>query len=337
MFTTPPSNGFSSSRKRQLPIDNSCVLSKRTKLVPPRSFENNQLTQTDSKISTSSREDDLIRQITELRRSKSDLEEKYHSTVETVNRCLSMTRSLLIEKCQLEKRHAREKAMENRFRLGQFVTQRQGMTFVEQWIDGFEFSAKQRMKEQLRRTKDNLHQERKNFAKKKGFRFLSSSFSDTSNDGISCSGSNSSSSSSIGSENCSSLMSYQDWCEYDEVLRLRQLTIKREEFDLLQDLEKLTRERNVHIRELKRLFHEDHSRFNQHVLLHHRYLLLSLIGKGGFSEVHQAFDLREQRNVACKIHQLNKEWKEEKKANFLRHALREYQIHQRLKHKRKSR
>jgi hypothetical protein len=29
-------------------------------------------------------------------------------------------------------------------------------------------------------------------------------------------------------------------------------------------------------------------------------------GKGGFSEVHKAFDLKEQRYVACKIHQLNK-------------------------------
>ena len=41
--------------------------------------------------------------------------------------------------------------------------------------------------------------------------------------------------------------------------------------------------------------------------------LLTLIGKGGFSEVHKAFCLKEQRYVAVKVHQLNKEWKEEKK------------------------
>ncbi len=127
----------------------------------------------------------------------------------------------------------------------------------------------------------------------------------------------------------------KNWCEYDEVLRLRQLTLKREEYDLAQDLENLDRERNIHIRELKRLYHEDHSRFNQNNILHDRYLLLTLLGKGGFSEVHRAFDLHEQRYVACKIHQLNKEWKEEKKANFIKHAFREYNIHKHLQHKRK--
>ncbi|CAF4409404.1 unnamed protein product, partial [Rotaria magnacalcarata] len=55
-----------------------------------------------------------------------------------------------------------------------------------------------------------------------------------------------------------------------------------------------------------------------HPVLNDRYLLLSLIGKGGFSEVHKAFCLKEQRYVAVKVHQLNKEWKEEKKANYIK-------------------
>lgn len=52
-----------------------------------------------------------------------------------------------------------------------------------------------------------------------------------------------------------------------------------------------------------------------------RYLLLMLLGKGGFSEVHKAFDLREQRYTACKVHQLNKDWKEDKKANYIKSVL----------------
>ena len=32
-----------------------------------------------------------------------------------------------------------------------------------------------------------------------------------------------------------------------------------------------------------------------------------------FSEVWRAFDLEENRYVACKIHHVNKDWKEEKK------------------------
>lgn len=52
-------------------------------------------------------------------------------------------------------------------------------------------------------------------------------------------------------------------------------------------MEKLERERNLHIRELKRIHNEDQSRFNSHPVLNERYLLLMLLGKGGFSEVHK--------------------------------------------------
>ena len=46
--------------------------------------------------------------------------------------------------------------------------------------------------------------------------------------------------------------------------------------------------------------------------------------------MHKAFDLKEQRYVACKIHQLNKDWKDDKKANYIKHAIREYNIHKQL-------
>lgn len=48
----------------------------------------------------------------------------------------------------------------------------------------------------------------------------------------------------------------------------------------------------------------------------------------------QAFDLTEQRYVAVKIHQLNKNWREEKKHNYHKHACREYRIHKELDHPR---
>ena len=126
---------------------------------------------------------------------------------------------------------------------------------------------------------------------------------------------------------------------------------------MLLEMEKLERARNLHIRELKRLHNEDQSRYNTHPMLNDRYLLLMLLGKGGFSEVwnensyalkekvfltsllltfkvHKGFDTKEQRYVACKIHQLNKDWKDDKKANYIKHALREYNIHKNLQHPR---
>lgn len=69
--------------------------------------------------------------------------------------------------------------------------------------------------------------------------------------------------------------------------QLRQSALKKEDADLQLEMEKLERERNLHIRELKRIHNEDQSRFNSHPVLNDRYLLLMLLGKGGFSEVHK--------------------------------------------------
>ena len=193
-------------------------------------------------------------------------------------------------------------------------------------------------------------------------------------------------------------LSVQEYVEREEVLKLRAAGLKKvclvsyfllqptpsshlsplqEDASMQLELEKLERERNLHIRELKRIQAEDYSRFKSHLTLHSRYLLLHLIGRGGFSEVFkvqqgkgrrgergrrerkegegggergrrereerekggrrrkerngsdvallislapslQAFDLQDQRYVACKIHQLNSEWKEGKKANYIK-------------------
>ena len=114
---------------------------------------------------------------------------------------------------------------------------------------------------------------------------------------------------------------WSDYSQEDEILKLRTAQLKKDEQDCATELEKLERERLIHIRELKRIFNEDQSIFKNNPVLHTRYLLLTLIGKGGFSEVHKAFDMEEQRYVALKVHQLIKEWKDEKKANYIKYGL----------------
>lgn len=59
----------------------------------------------------------------------------------------------------------------------------------------------------------------------------------------------------------------------------------QEDQQLQAEVEKMERERNLHIREVKRVAAEDASRFNSNPTLASRYLLLQLVGKGGFSEV----------------------------------------------------
>ena len=75
-------------------------------------------------------------------------------------------------------------------------------------------------------------------------------------------------------------------------LKLRQNALKKEDADLQLEMEKLERERNLHIRELKRILNEDQTRFHNHTVLNKRYPLLMLLGKGGFSEVHKVRKLK---------------------------------------------
>ena len=57
--------------------------------------------------------------------------------------------------------------MENRLRLGQFVTQRQGATFVENWVDGSTFNDIMKQQEIMNHAKEELDKERKLLQKKR--------------------------------------------------------------------------------------------------------------------------------------------------------------------------
>ena len=56
-----------------------------------------------------------------------------------INKCLDVVKKLLKEKSRIEKKEARQKCMQNRLRLGQFITQRVGATYQENWTDGHAF------------------------------------------------------------------------------------------------------------------------------------------------------------------------------------------------------
>lgn len=261
--------------------------------------------------------DELIRQNDELKRQCTAQNKLLEKHKDNLQKCLEVNKSLLVEKSTLEKKTTRQKCMENRLRLGQFVTQRQGAQFVENWVDGWAFQDLMKQQERITADKDDIDKQRRVLMKRKPASSL---------------GKNAKHDNFIkpGEKN----LTLAEFYEQDEILKLRAAALKKEDSDLQLEMEKLERERNLHIRELKRIHNEDNSRFKDHPTLNDRYLLLCLLGKGGFSEVHKGFDLKEQRYVACKIHQLNREWKEDKKANYIKHALREYNIHKTLDHPR---
>ncbi|XP_035828042.1 serine/threonine-protein kinase tousled-like 2 isoform X2 [Aplysia californica] len=261
--------------------------------------------------------DELIRQNDELKRQCTAQNKLLEKHKENLQKCLEVNKSLLIEKSTLEKKTTRQKCMENRLRLGQFVTQRQGAQFVENWVDGWAFQDLMKQQERITADKDDIDKQRRLLIKRKPPTALGKN---AKHDNFLKPG--------------EKYLTLAEFYEQDEILKLRAAALKKEDADLQLEMEKLERERNLHIRELKRIHNEDNSRFKDHPILNERYLLLCLLGKGGFSEVHKGFDLKEQRYVACKIHQLNREWKEDKKANYIKHALREYNIHKTLDHPR---
>lgn len=110
--------------------------------------------------------------------------------------------------------------------------------------------------------------------------------------------------------------------------------LNRTEGEIKERLVKYFKERIILEAEDKRLLEENKCAYMKKnwPILNKRYLILSLIGKGGYSEVYKAYDLIQHINVACKIHQLDTSWSEGVKELYIRHTIRENQIHQKINH-----
>jgi tousled-like kinase len=83
--------------------------------------------------------EELQRMNEELTRQLTQSQKTIEEQKTTINKCLTVVKELLIEKSNIERKDARSKCMQNRLRLGQFVTQRVGATFQENWTDGYAF------------------------------------------------------------------------------------------------------------------------------------------------------------------------------------------------------
>uniref|UniRef100_A0A8C1N0Y7 non-specific serine/threonine protein kinase n=1 Tax=Cyprinus carpio TaxID=7962 RepID=A0A8C1N0Y7_CYPCA len=254
--------------------------------------------------------DDLLRVNCDLRRQIDEQQKMLERCKERLNKCVNVC--------------SEEKSMQDRLRLGHFTTVRHGASFTEQWTDGYAFQNLVKQQERVNGQREDIERQRKLLMKKKP-----PNASQTPPPNLEP---NKRKSKSNGAEN--EMLSLAEYHEQEEIFKLRLGHLKKEEAEIQVELERLERVRNLHIRELKRIHNEDNSQFKDHPTLNDRYLLLHLLGRGGFSEVYKAFDLTEQRYVAVKIHQLNKSWRDEKKENYHKHACREYRIHKELDHPR---
>ncbi|XP_030629110.1 serine/threonine-protein kinase tousled-like 2 [Chanos chanos] len=268
--------------------------------------------------------DDLLRANCDLRRQIDEQQRILERYKERLNKCVTMSKKLLIEKSKQEKMACRDKSMQDRLRLGHFTTVRHGASFTEQWTDGYAFQNLIKQQERINSQREDIERQRKQLGKRKPPPMVQTPPLSLEP--------NKRKSKNNGAE--SEALSLAEYHEQEEIFKLRLGYLKKEEAEIQAELERLERVRNLHIRELKRIHNEDNSQFKDHPTLNDRYLLLHLLGRGGFSEVYKAFDLTEQRYAAVKIHQLNKNWREEKKENYHKHACREYRIHKELDHPR---
>lgn len=280
--------------------------------------------------------DDLLRANCDLRRQIDEQQKLLEKYKERLNKCISMSKKLLIEKSTQEKQACREKSMQDRLRLGHFTTVRHGASFTEQWTDGYAFQNLVKQQEWIIQQREEIERQRKLLAKRKPPASSSSQSPSTNSEPKQrkTKAVNGSDNDPFLKPSLPQLLTLAEYHEQEEIFKLRLGHLKKEEAEIQAELERLERVRNLHIRELKRINNEDSSQFKDHPTLNERYLLLHLLGRGGFSEVYKAFDLIEQRYAAVKIHQLNKNWREEKKENYHKHACREYRIHKQLDHPR---
>ncbi|MBN3312065.1 TLK2 kinase, partial [Atractosteus spatula] len=303
-----------------------------------KALENNKNSDLEKK---EGRIDDLLRANCDLRRQIDEQQKMLEKYKERLNKCVTMSKKLLIEKSKQEKMACRDKSMQDRLRLGHFTTVRHGASFTEQWTDGYAFQNLIKQQERINTQREEIERQRKMLAKRKP-----PAMGQTPPPNLEqnkrknkANGAESETQYSLYpradlSLDVTNMLTLAEYHEQEEIFKLRLGHLKKEEAEIQAELERLERVRNLHIRELKRIHNEDNSQFKDHPTLNDRYLLLHLLGRGGFSEVYKAFDLTEQRYVAVKIHQLNKNWRDEKKENYHKHACREYRIHKELDHPR---
>lgn len=102
----------------------------------------------------------------------------------------------------------------------------------------------------------------------------------------------------------------------------------------------LDKEKQNYLNEFKRMRDEESSKYcginskKKFSVLQGKYLIVSLLGKGGYSEVYKGFDLEYCREVACKVHHFDDNWNDHIKDSYIKHALRENEIHKELNNRR---
>lgn len=289
--------------------------------------ENERLRETEKEVAALKAENEDLRTQLELELPdlRQELEAKSLEVMvcgERADKLARIVGKLAVELAKVNRRERREKLALDSERLGRVIVERAGTTLHEVWEDGLEWKKVEGEIKRLSDKREILEKKRKEVVKIKANAAKSEEKEVERGE--------------MPPPKRPTL--FEETVEYaveqEEIYKVQLALMKREENALHEKRAQLVRERDVMVRELRRQNDERLSAFNNFSTLNDRYVLLNLLGRGGFSEVYKAFDVKCANYVACKIHQLASNWSEEKKKSFIRHAWREYKIHKSLKHPR---
>lgn len=242
----------------------------------------------------------------QMQELQSELESQHRINEQRDGKCKDVLEDLMVERALQQRTEVRERLRRDGVRLGHVTMKYQGMNKVQLWEDGQAFldlaNKKHEVDESRERAQAQLKRLKPRSAKDK--------------------------------QRKQAAAGAEGMVVFEQVTRMRLKNLDKEEEKLKEDRVKLEEEKNLHIRELKRVRDEDESPYNDYRVLGkpERYLLTNLLGRGGFSEVYKAFDLKEYKEVVIKMHRLHPHWSEDRKAGYQKHASREYQIHCKLEH-----
>lgn len=252
----------------------------------------------------------------------------------------------LLELEQLKRTEKRAYIKTQKLRIGEFITHRVGAKFIETWIDGHELRDLKSKLETISKDKENIEKVRKSFHKKKT-KSIGGDEKPCVQDASDYSNCNALDinqyrmylaqipQNQLDDDQTNNPGNKNAFNDIKERLSYQLQFLSKEEANIKERVAALELEKNDYLKVAEALYEEENSRFGRldqtdssvrWPFLAERYQILSLLGKGGFSEVYKAYDCLELKLVACKIHQLSPNWSETIKSNYIRHALRENQV-----------
>merc|ERR1712130_734688 len=217
-----------------------------------------------------------------MNRKVKDYEQKLHDISEEHKKAVELRQQryndsfidILTKLAEQERKEDKIKMNENCIKIGTIVYQKTIGDAFEVWQDGDLFIDLERKQQLITAEREKLEKQKKQIQKTR------SSIKKENT------GSATNSASTSNNQLQQSDIILNDLNEQEEIYKLRLSQIKKEEATIQTERERLTILKSIQIREIKRIRDQDRSRFKSPTLIHNRYFLMKLLGRGGFSEVY---------------------------------------------------